>query len=303
MIKTNMRVAFGVTSLSIIFLSILSIYQAFADQNTTQFNVNVKEVLSVSISTPTNWATGDVDTFLRNKVNVSVTTSNTAGFTASMTTKTAETALVNTTKNTVTLPTLGSNTTRANFPANFWGYSLDDTESGSNTSTYKALVGAGSTPITIISSNSASSGSKDFYFGAKANITQASGTYAGTVVINVVSGVVDDNTNPITPTDPTNPVDPPNTPTYDPTTNTTAYTYNNTNSTSSTTTTEISSGDNRKVYDGYTPPRGVISNTFSSGLSNTPSLMTGLALVSAVGLTSASFFLFAASRDEEEDEQ
>lgn len=276
--------------------------RAFADDN-SDFNVNVKELLSVSVSTPTNWATGDVDTFLRNKVSINVVSNNTAGFTASMTMKTPETSLINTAKNTSTLPTLASNTTRSNFPANYWGYSLDDTEAGSNVSTYKALVASTGTPITLLSSTTASSGSKDFYFGAKANATLGSGTYTGTVVINVVSGVID-NTNPITPFNPVNPNPTPNTPTYNPTTDTTSYTYNTTNSTAgtTTTTTDINSGDTRSVYEGYTPPQGVAYGT-TSRIPNYSSLASGLIVAAAIATSSSIFFLFAARREEEDDDE
>ena len=287
MTKPFLRISLVAACFSVVIMSSISFFSTNAADN-SQLNVDVKEVLSVSISTPTSWATGDVDTFLRNKVNINVVSSSAAGFTASMTMKTAETSLVNAAKNTVTLPTLATNITRANFPANYWGYSLDDTEAGSNSSTYRALVGAGGTPISVLSSTTASSGSKDIYFGAKANTTQASGTYTGTVVISVVSGI----NNPVTP------VDPPKTPVYDNVRDITTYTYINT---SGSTTTEISSGDTRGVYNNYVPPQGVISRTFFSP-DNTISLVTLLALASAVAMTSGIFFLFAARREEEDDE-
>ena len=267
----------------------------------TDFNVDVGEVLSVSITTPTTWAVGDVDTFLRNKVNINVVTNNSAGFTASMTMKTDETDLVNTAKNTITLPTLTANTTRSNFPANYWGYSLDDTEAGNNASTYRALVGSSGTPITILSSTTASTGNRDFYFGAKANATLGSGTYTGTVVISVVTGVIS-NTNPVTPVNPVTPNPTPNTPTYDPTTNVTSYTYNTNagsgTSQTTTTTTNVNSGDARDVYSGYVPPQGVTRNTFAN-IANYSGLEIGLGLTAAIAASSGMFFLFAASRDDD----
>ncbi len=304
MVKQKTRVIAEITYfLAMGLLFIGSIKPVSAVTEDTDFSVNVGEVLSVSITTPTAWASGNIDTFLRNDVHIDVVTNNANGFTASMTTKTNDTSLINTSKSTVTLPTLSSSFTRGNFPANYWGYSLDDTTEGSSASTYSALVGAGSTPITILSSNSASSGSKDFYFGAKANVTQASGTYSGTVVISVVTGVIDNNTNPITPTNPDTPNPTPNTPTYNPSRGTTTYTYGSTNTSAgtTTTTTEVSSGDQRSVYEGYTPPQGVTHGTTS----RTPSLnglATGLAIASSVAMTSGAFFLFAARREEDDDE-
>ena len=302
MVKHKTKVTFRIVSLMAIAMLLLANNNGIVSAENTDFNVQVKEVLSVSVSTPTTWASGDVDTFLRNPVSVSVVTNNASGFTATMTTKTANTSLINTSKNSITLPTLASSTTRTNFPANYWGYSLDDTSEGSGASTYSALVGAGSTPITLLSSLTASSGTKDFYFGAKANLTQASGTYSGTVVISVVSGAINNNTNPITPTDPDTPNPTPNTPTYNPTHGTTTYTYTNINSGTgtSTTTSEISAGDNRSVYQGYTPPQGVTYST-TSRVSTTSALTTGLAIASSIAATSGAFFLFAARREEDDD--
>ena len=288
-------------------------FNAYADEtNNTNFNVRVGEALSVSITTPDEWASGNMNEFLRNKVNVSVTSNNSAGFTATMTTKTANTALTNSTMSSYTLPTLTSNTTRANFPANHWGYSLDDVDAGNNSSTYAALVGAGSTPITLLTSNSATTGSKDFYFGAKADATTASGTYTGTVVINVVSGVIDNTTNPVTPTNPATPAPTDNTAAYTnaPTGNSsqgaTTYTYRRSAGTgttaTTTTTTEVSEGDNRSAYTTYTPPQGETYSTVSN-ISSGALLASGLA-ATAMTAASSGLFLFIASRkrDEEEDE-
>lgn len=276
--------------------------KATANENTT-FNVNVQEFLSVTIATPSEWASGDIDTFLRNKVSLNITSNNSGGFTASMTTKTPETSLINTSKSTVNLPRLASNTSRNSFPANYWGYSLNDTESGSGTSTYSAVASSTETPITILSSNSAT-GSKNFYFGAKADSTKASGTYVGTVVISVVSGVVDTNTNPANPVNPANPTND-QTPTYDASKGSTAYTYhrnNNPSSGMSSTTTEISSGDNRNSYQGYTPPQGVTYST-TSKLSTGATIATGLGIVASIAATSGFFFLAAARREGEDDDE
>ncbi|MBR2543334.1 hypothetical protein IKF03_01940 [Candidatus Saccharibacteria bacterium] len=287
------------SALSLLFVGFNN---AFAVDGNTNFNVNVAESLFVSVSTPTDWASGYADAFLRNKVSVNVVSNNTNGFTASMTTKTDNTALVNNTNNTYTLPTLASTTSRANFPANFWGYSFDDTESGSDTSNYGALVGVNGTPITILSSSTASTGSKDFYFGAKANVTQASGTYTGTVVISVVSGVIDPGTNPITPVNPVTPNPTPNTPTYNSSSNVTSYTYNPTVPNTDTTVTIIDTGDTRGVYNGYTPPQGV-TRTTSAKTQAFSTLATGLAVAATIATTSGMFLLFAARREEDDENE
>ncbi|MBQ3474220.1 hypothetical protein IJH24_02225 [Candidatus Saccharibacteria bacterium] len=306
MVKQKTKVIFRIACfLAMELLFFAQINPVSAASGNTDLYVDVREVLSVSITTPTTWASGNVDTFLRNAVHLDVVTNNANGFTASMTMKTNNTSLVNTTKSTATLPTLSASTTRTNFPANYWGYSLDDTVAGNGSSTYNALVGASSNPITILSSNSASSGSKDFYFGAKANVTKASGTYSGTVVISVVTGIVDNN-NPATPTYPDGPNPIPDTPSYNPLHQTTTYTHTTTNSGAgtSTTTTEVSAYDNRSAYGvvSQNPSLGVTYST-ASNVSSLSAMTTGLAIASSVAMTSGAFFLFAARREEDDDEE
>lgn len=285
-------------------------------ENTT-FQVNVKESLSVSITTPSTWAVGDVDTFLRNKITVNVSTNNADGFVASMTTKTSDTAL-NHVNNKGTIPTLASNTARSAFPVNRWGYSLNDTDAGDGTSTYGALVGVNGTPIVLISnSQSHTINSKDVFFGAKANSSTASGTYSSTVVISVVTGAAPDNP-PVNPTNPAEPDDTEGEAHYNPSptggsNGTTTYTYTRTSgsgaSETTTTTTQVSDGDNRSAYVGYTPPQGVTNrSTTTENISGGSSLATGLGVTSAVAATSGTIFFILAKRkkdddDEEEDEE
>lgn len=301
MVKSAPKVITNISVIcAILAVSFIGFQNTNAADNTLE--VNVKEALSVSITTPTSWASGDINTFLRNKMSISVVSNNTAGFTASMTTKTTDTSLVNTAKNTITLPTLASGVTRSDFPANYWGYSLNDTDAGNNSSTYSAMVGSNGTPITLLSSNSATSGSKDFYFGAKADATKAAGTYTGTVVINVVSGVIN-NANPATPTDPVTPSGNEQVAEYHPaptggsSDGTTTYTYTSGGST----TTQISEGDNRGAYEGYTPPQGVAYKT-SSGVSANIMLASGLAAVSALAAASGSFFFVLLKKKDDDDE-
>lgn len=283
-----------------------NILNASAEESNTNFQVNVKEALSVAITKTSVAATGNINEFLRNQINVSVTSNNANGFTASMTTKFNSTALENTTSHSLTMPTLGSNVTCTSstcdaFPANYWGYSLND---ASNTGTYKPMVGYdSSTPITILSSTSASSGSQDVYFGAKADANTASGTYFGTVVINVVTGNID-NTNPATPTDPAKPGASDQVAEYNAgvgtgtstAAGTTTYSYTS----GSTRTTQVSEGDNTGVYEGYTPPQGVTTN---SSISTGSSLATGLAVTAASATASGLFFFILAKRKEDEEEE
>ena len=292
--------------------------QALATEANTTFEVNVKDSLTVSVTTPSNWATGDVDTFLRNKISVNVSSNASNGFTASMTTKTTDTSLTHT-ANKGTIPTLSSSSVKSAFPANYWGYSLDDTDAGSDSSTYNALVGAGSSPIILISNAQSSTiSSRDIYFGAKANASKASGTYMGTVVISVVTGAIEENSsdpnyNPTTPENPATPGANEETPYYNSNTGGTAngsttYTYSRTSgsgsSATTTTTTQVSDGDNRNSYVGYTAPQGVTNRqTTTESISEGSSLATGLAVTSAVAATAGTIFFILAKRKKDDDEE
>jgi len=286
-----------------------------AKADDTTFQVNIQEVLTVSLTPPANWATGDVDTFLRNLVVLDVTSNNNAGFTASMTSSSTTAAGAALTHELVDLTNdhldiLSSDWTRNNTSTtNFWGWSIND---DSQTGTYhRFALKDSATPDVLMTSATAGSASKNIYFGAKADSTISSGTYTGTVIISVVTGTITDenddpNDNPVTPTNPSTPTDDPTsntggTASYSNSTGTTVYTNNyvDSNSGSHVSYSEISSGDNTTVYDSYVDPRGV--TTVNEG---TP-LAAGLAATSVVAATTGIFLLIAAKRrkDEEEEEE
>lgn len=298
-----------------------------AETANTAFTVNVRESLSVSLTTPSEWASGDAGEFLRNKVSLNVSSNNASGFTASMYAKDS-TDLTNTIANTETLPTLASSSAKSAFPVNHWGYSLGagnidsnmnnnsygETDAGNNSSNYYPLVSTSASPITILTG--AGGGSQDIYFGAKSDMTQAAGTYTGTVIISVVTGVIDTSTNPITPTDPATPNPSNEIATYNdaPTggsstaAGTTTYTYRRSGASSgsstgtNTTTTQVSDGDNISAYQGYTAPQGVVENTISNVVSDSP-LAAGLAATSAAAAAAGTFFFILAKRRENDDEE
>ena len=285
---------------SLALTPIIASVPALAVTRNAEFRVNVTEILSVSLTLPDNWASGDTGDFLRNAIHLDVASNNGNGFTASMTTKTSNTSLMN--KNSAaTIPTLQNDAVRSSFPANYWGYSIDDTAAGNASSVYKALAGAGDTPISLITSGSASSASKDVYFGAKADSSKDSGTYSNTVVFNVVADVIDVD-NPVTPVDPATPSDASqNNPAYDSSNNRTVYTAttNNSNNNTTTTITEVSSGDNRSSY---TNPQGVKSYSDANIGEGTP-LATGLAVTAGIAATAGVVFFVAAKRKERKDEE
>ena len=317
MLKKISKVMIG--SACILAVASVLVPQEFTDNSVhaenTAFQVNVRETLSVVVDTPDTGASGGINEFLRNKVSLSVSTNNANGFTASMYSKDT-TNLKNAAQNSITLPTLSSSYTRGNFPANYWGYSLkngsynsktyNETEAGNNSSYYHPLISNSASPITVLTGTS--SGSQDIYFGAKANMSQASGTYIGTVIISVVTDTINSNTNPITPTNPANPNPTLNTASYSPSptggaNGSTVYTYRNSSGGRTTSTTQVSDGNNVDAYTGYTPPQGVVDKTFAS-VSDGSALTTGLAITSAVAATSGIlFFIIAKRRDEDDDEE
>ena len=281
-----------------------------AVEQNTNFQVNVRDSLSVSITTPSEWTSGNVNTFLCNQVTVQAT-SNAPGITMSMHSKTTDTSLTNTFKNTETLPTLASNATRSSFPANYWGFSTNDTNCETSSSTYQQIKASNETPSTLYANNASTTHTQNVYFGAKADMSQASGTYAGIVVIDVVTGVVDSSTNPITPTNPAQPNNAYEVATYrpSPTGNSsrgvTTYTYRrhagSGSSATTTTTTEVSEDNNVSAYAGYTPPQGVVNSTTSSISDGSP-LAAGLAATAGVAAASGILFFILAKRRDDDDE-
>ena len=307
----------------VIAVMFLSFDGALAEERDVDFQVNVVDNLSVTVTTPPEWAhTENVTSagvFLRNYVGLSVTTNVQTGFTASRYSQ-STTNLVNKSKSTLTIPTLSTSSLRSSFPSNYWGYSLGtvpngvtgktygETQAGNQSSRYHPMVATPSSPITLIYRTTNGTEGQDIYFGAKADLTQGSGTYANTVIISVVTGAVDNN-NPVTPTDPVND-NPDSTPTYTPGTTgmgtssgngTTVRTIRSTSGSGTSTTTEVSSGD---VRNSYSAPAGVIEDTLSNVAAGSM-LAAGLGTAASVAAASGMFFFIIAGRDEgdEEDEE
>lgn len=290
-------------------LVLASMAKADNPQN-VDFNVNVAEVLTVSITDPASWASGDLSynstsgkyesNLLTNKVTVSAVTNNAIGVTVSM--YADDTNLINQTNNSNTIATLSGATTSAAFPVNAWGYSTDD---GSN---YGAMT-TSTTPVQVLSTvgtASTSNGTKDVYFGARANNDKLSGTYKQTVYFAAVTGTIDTD-NPVVPVNPSQPDPVNNTPTYQPTAGVgtggqTRYTSRSTAGSGSTatktTTTEVSKGD---TTSSYAPAHGVTTST-SSSIDGTSSLATALGVAAGVAAVSGISFFVLAKRKKDDDE-
>ncbi len=187
-IKNKKCAGFSILSL-IIVGTLLYIFpphfgEANADTQEWTWQVSVAETLSMSVSTPTA-QTGDPGKFLRESVNVTVASNNGGGYNVKM--GAANTNLAN---GSVTIPTLATapkcaDANCAAFPANYWGYSTDDT---SNTGTYKAVKATASADTIMTKTALTASASQTVWFGAKADASKASGTYTGTVTFTATSG-------------------------------------------------------------------------------------------------------------------
>lgn len=272
-----------------------------AAESQTTFQVNVVESLSVSVTTPRGGASGSMGTFLRNTVSLSVTSNNANGFTASMYAK--NTNLTNSSVgNSETIPTMTAASTRGNFgtsQVNHWGFSVNDTTSGSTSSTYSPIQ-TSSSPTTLLSTTGVGTGSKTVYFGTQTNAAQAAGTYTGSIIIAVVSGTINTDDNPAVPDDPATPGDSTNSEaTYDSIANRTVISTVTTATDTTKTTTEVSEGN---TTDTYEKSKGVIEHTSASIVAGT-SLATGLAVASAVAATSSIFFFILARRKKDDDDE
>lgn len=290
----------------------------------TTFRVNVRETLSVSVTPPASWASGNTGNFLSNTVKVGVTTNNASGFIANMYSQgtagaAATTRLANVSNNSYYIPTLSSSVTCSsgctNFTANTWGYKVASSVSSSDPSTISSSPTSGtylamsdsSSPRMLINAASATSGTTSTVgsavvdFGALINNSQASGTYVNTVLINVITQPSSNvaPSNPAVPTD-----DTPNDgiATYKSAANRTIYTTTSTNTTTSetTTTTQVTNGD---VTGLYQAPAGE-TKKLETNVSGSQSA-TGLAVAAASAATGGVLFFVLAKRHEEneEDEQ
>ena len=293
----------------------------------TAFQINVQDSIAVAITAPTTGATGNVNEFLRNTVDVSVNSNVSNGFTASMYSR-DDTNLTHTMLgSSYYIPTMSSSSTRGSFPVNTWGYSLKsssldgktygETDAGNTSSTYYPLTTSTSTPIKILEATSGiKSGTQSIYFGTKANADKPAGTYRNTVIISVVTGTIDSNSNPITPTNPATPdIDSnhndniaiytgANTTTgtgVSGSNGTTVYTSISTDAVTEddTITTEVSAGDNR---DSYASAQGVSVSTQTNIVEEGSMLPLGLAATAATAATAGIIFFIIAKRDDDDDE-
>ena len=111
-----------------------------------------------------------------------IQTNNRTGYTASFSTETDNTALVNSSSSTnAKISSINTDTTLANLPVNTWGYKL------ATSTNYSSLPGV-SSPATIFQSTDSSySGYKGIYIGMKLGDNLEGGSYENKLVFSVVT--------------------------------------------------------------------------------------------------------------------
>ena len=152
-----------------------------------------KATLSASISESTASIDGteiieSSDETAEHNINLKVKTTNKTGYTATLSAKTDETALLNTNPAITTkISSISSASSLSNFPANTWGYSF-------NTNTDFNPIPAQSAPVNLIKTTEKSTAEENhtIKLGMKLNSSLKPGNYENKLIISVVS-------NPYTP--------------------------------------------------------------------------------------------------------
>ena len=303
--KISRRFSIVLFAFSLLISPLITEQQSFAACTTTKgkvtcsssttFNVGVNEILTVAITRPASWASGSINTFLTNKVGVSIVSNNPDGFTATMKSAATTPNLVNLADDSSIIPTLSSQATLADstdstnvFPVNKWGTNVVD-GGASAPSEYGPVRGSNDAP-SIIASTSTIAGTveKDIYFAAKAGSNMPSGTYANEVIISVVAGVVDSSeVNPVTPNDDI----------ANDGTSTEVASGNTPHGTVVTTTTE----EETTTTESYAKPAGATERTTAVINEGTP-LATGLAITAGIAAVAGIIFFIIAKRQRDDDE-
>ena len=152
-----------------------------------------KATLSASISESTASIDGteiieSSDETAEHNINLKINTTNKTGYTATFSSKTDETALLNTNPAINTkINSISSNSSLINFPANTWGYRFDD-------NTVFSPIPAKSASVNLIKTTEKTTGTENhnIKLGMKLNSNLKPGNYENKLIVSVVS-------NPYTP--------------------------------------------------------------------------------------------------------
>ena len=173
----------------LIVLISLTLNFAFSQNSFAEY----KATLSASVSESTVSIDGtevieSSDETAEHEINLKINTTNKAGYTATLSSKTDETALLNTNPAINTkINSISSTDSLANFPANTWGYRFDYNFDFSP-------IPAQSAPVNLIKTTKKSTEEENHYIklGMKLNSSLKPGSYENKLIVSVVS-------NPYTP--------------------------------------------------------------------------------------------------------
>ena len=179
---------------SIIFMFLIGLVSVLLNFTFSQnIFAEYKAKLSASISESTASIDGteiieSSDETAEHEINLKINTTNKTGYTATLSTKTEETALLNTNPAITTkISSISSVSSLSNLPANTWGYSF-------NTNTNFNPIPALSAPANLIHTTAKSTSEENhtIKLGMKLNSSLKPGNYENKLIISVVS-------NPYTP--------------------------------------------------------------------------------------------------------
>ena len=179
---------------SIIFMLLIGFVSVLLNFTFSQNTfAEYKAILSASISESTASIDGteiieSSDETAEHEINLKINTTNKTGYTATFSSKTDETALLNTNPAINTkINSISSNSSLTNFPANTWGYRFDD-------DAVFSPIPAQSASVNLIKTTEKSTSEENhtIKLGMKLNSSLKPGNYENKLIISVVS-------NPYTP--------------------------------------------------------------------------------------------------------
>lgn len=306
MAKNISKYLAGVSAVSLLanlFAPVISLVSAVDPVSANQdvvFNVNIAKILTVSVTTPGTSAeidkvtgSGNALEFMTTSFQLNVATNNLTGYKATMTTNSSSTVLQHATSTSDTIANLtGPATGGTTFPANYWGFSLDD-------STYNSLKPKGDSDAPVVAQSAGpAEDSQQIYFGMKADGTKPSGDYSNTVLLTVVTNSSPDPTPVPTPTPTPGPDD---NPTNNDNGSNSAPARSIARTSQPAQSTESTSSDSS---DSYAKPQGVFDETDHDESINATNPAASAALgATAVVAAGVIFFVLAKRREDDDDEQ
>ena len=179
---------------SIIFMLLIGLVSVLLNFTLSQNSfAEYKATLSASVSESTVSIDGtevieSSDETAEHEINLKINTTNKTGYTATFSSKTDETALLNTNPAINTkINSISSNSSLTNFPANTWGYRFDD-------DAVFSPIPAQSASVNLIKTTEKTTGAENhsIKLGMKLNSSLKPGNYENKLIVSVVS-------NPYTP--------------------------------------------------------------------------------------------------------